>query len=349
MIIEQRFARPVRPFPWLLAVCGLVLAGCASDTNRPAAPSPEDFQAVMRELQRVSQCVSGVENRPDLALLRARTPGDQTAPNAPVYSDTSLPSDAEVNEIRKFQQGIIPCRPDFAAVQDAGTRARTQDIDLVWADQQALYADLANRALTWGQFNRATRGNADRLTGLLAAMGDPTNARADNRRPVTAQDEDRVNDSVRMRGLAIGNPDTPMPDSAAQSLADMDPLASPPPPTIPGVMPSAEPRTAAGSPVSRPPPAPRVSPPGRRTSGRFLIHLASYRDAANAEPGWQILLRQAGGALSSLTPTTRQVDVPGKGRYTRLFGGPFANRADASSTCNALQRRDMYCQVVPAT
>lgn len=75
-------------------------------------------------------------------------------------------------------------------------------------------------------------------------------------------------------------------------------------------------------------------------------HLASYRSEFNAERGWTVLERQFPTALAGLHPTYRTVDLPGKGRYIRLFATGFANDSAARQLCASVSASGAYCRVM---
>lgn len=47
--------------------------------------------------------------------------------------------------------------------------------------------------------------------------------------------------------------------------------------------------------------------------------------------------------LGGARPIVRQVDVPGKGMFYRLYAGPIASMEDARALCRALKARNVYC------
>jgi len=76
----------------------------------------------------------------------------------------------------------------------------------------------------------------------------------------------------------------------------------------------AEPLAAAAVAVAPPRALPVAAPPvGRR------VYLASYRSEPAARRGWASVQARWPEALAGLAPLTRSVDVPGRGRFVRLF------------------------------
>jgi tetratricopeptide (TPR) repeat protein len=86
--------------------------------------------------------------------------------------------------------------------------------------------------------------------------------------------------------------------------------------------------------------APAASMP---TSGSKSVHLASYRNEAQAERGWQILTSRY-SQLSSLQYGVTRANIPGKGTYYRLMATGLSDSA-ANSLCADLKRRGQFCEV----
>ncbi|MBW7852398.1 MAG: SPOR domain-containing protein, partial [Rhodospirillales bacterium] len=103
------------------------------------------------------------------------------------------------------------------------------------------------------------------------------------------------------------------------------PAAAPPPPAA---------VAAAASPVkaAAPPPA-----------GAFRAHLASFPARAAAEDEWKRVQKLAGDLVAGLAPTYEEVDVPGKGRFVRLYTGGFADKGQAKAFCDRLLPRKIKC------
>ncbi|NIY74649.1 tetratricopeptide repeat protein [Thalassospira sp. HF15] len=78
-------------------------------------------------------------------------------------------------------------------------------------------------------------------------------------------------------------------------------------------------------------------------TGSKSVHLASYRNEAQAERGWQILKGRY-GQLASLQHGVTRANIPGKGTYYRLMATGLSNSA-ASSLCADLKRRGQFCEV----
>lgn len=90
--------------------------------------------------------------------------------------------------------------------------------------------------------------------------------------------------------------------------------------------------------------APPESLPGASVAdGAAALHLASYKNPANAETGWKQLSSANADLLGAQRPIVRKVDLAGKGIFYRLHAGPVASMDDAKALCAALKARDVYC------
>lgn len=90
------------------------------------------------------------------------------------------------------------------------------------------------------------------------------------------------------------------------------------------------------------PPAPAMKPAG---SG-YGLHIASYKDPSNADPGWRILKKRYDAVLAPHEPMVRRVDLGSKGVFYRLLAGPIADRAAAAAQCRRLAESGQYCKVI---
>lgn len=87
----------------------------------------------------------------------------------------------------------------------------------------------------------------------------------------------------------------------------------------------------------------RLSPPPSEAAvptGAVAAHLASYRQRGRARVGWDLLSADEEG-LRDLKPRVRQVDIPGRGRFYRLYAVGAAARL--RSLCKSLVLRGKYC------
>lgn len=79
------------------------------------------------------------------------------------------------------------------------------------------------------------------------------------------------------------------------------------------------------------------------SSGGKSVHLASYRNQAQAERGWQVLTKRF-GQLASLQHGVTRADIPGKGTYYRLMATGLSD-SSAKSICAELKRSGQFCDV----
>jgi hypothetical protein len=188
----SRGAVPSAPvFPMMLAVV-LLLAGCAdgpqSETTttvsdgsgkgaaaaaaaQAAEMQPIEYQHILAELHRATDCVSAVESKRDFAPLRAKSPDPaQHEPYPKHLLDTSKATATEQRLITAFLTAIAPCQPEFGLMTVPAHRNITRMISDTWAQQQDLYKHLAGGLISWGVFNQSTRSNADKLSGVLMAL-----------------------------------------------------------------------------------------------------------------------------------------------------------------------------------
>lgn len=78
------------------------------------------------------------------------------------------------------------------------------------------------------------------------------------------------------------------------------------------------------------------------------VHIASYKSKATADLGWRVLTDHYSGLLYA-APEIREVDLPGKGHFYRLFAS--GDPALMQTLCASLKAHKLYCDphpVVPA-
>jgi len=88
--------------------------------------------------------------------------------------------------------------------------------------------------------------------------------------------------------------------------------------------------------------------PAARTSGGFVLHLASLKSDEQAKREWRRLRQAFPELLGALTLTLEPVDLGDRGLFQRILSGPFKDRAAAGQTCARLKAKQQYCQVVKA-
>ncbi|MEX2614519.1 MAG: SPOR domain-containing protein [Alphaproteobacteria bacterium] len=135
---------------------------------------------------------------------------------------------------------------------------------------------------------------------------------------------------------------TPVAPQAPASVAA--PLASAPPP-VEAVPPPAlvVPPVADVTPVPTAPAIPETKrPTGSPVPAAQGVHLASYRNLANARQGWAQLVHRNGDLLEGLQADIRRIEIDSRGIYYRLYAGPV-DSADAEALCEKLRTRGIFC------
>ncbi len=94
--------------------------------------------------------------------------------------------------------------------------------------------------------------------------------------------------------------------------------------------------------ISRSSLAARAAPaaPGVIVKDALMAHLASFTRRGRARTGWDLLALEIKG-LRGLNPRVRQVDIPGRGRYFRLYA--VGDAAKLRGLCKSLVRKNKYC------
>lgn len=87
---------------------------------------------------------------------------------------------------------------------------------------------------------------------------------------------------------------------------------------------------------------PRIAEPVRSGSGRYVVQIGAYSNAANAERAWQEAERRFG--LASEQPVTMTFDHNGR-LFHRVAVSGFASRADANRLCTSIRSRGGECFV----
>jgi hypothetical protein len=362
-----------------LAMGGLV--GCADEDKSSAVgtepPSPvalpaqaemgtpgaaEEYQRIVAELRRASECVTAIEASPEFAPLRAKAPDrSQSDPYPRALLDKSKATPAEQKLLAGLIERIASCQPRFGVLMVPMHQSLTRMIDLTWQRQGELYRHLEEGTISWGLFNQGVRSNADRLAGAVQAI-------SDTRPPMTAQMPAAGQMSPGPMSSGVGAPMVIRPGEMSAQAAPASPsgpLASPQvmgdpsksevtaiplPPPLP--VPSAPSLSALPPPPM--PSAPSAAPvPARQagdlqagvggSAGGWQIHLASYRSAKAADLGWEELRHAAPTALDSLSPSKATVTLKGRGEFVRLLAGPFEDRAAAEKVCALLSQSHLYC------
>ncbi len=96
-----------------------------------------------------------------------------------------------------------------------------------------------------------------------------------------------------------------------------------------------------------PTPAAPTEPPEPAAKAKgFVIHLASVRSPAAARDEWQRLVAELDLDPSIQEVLPERVEIPDKGVFYRVTGGPFATRGEAAAVCAPIAARDRYCAVL---
>ena len=87
---------------------------------------------------------------------------------------------------------------------------------------------------------------------------------------------------------------------------------------------------------------PSVAAPVRSGSGRYVVQIGAYSNAANAERAWQEAARRF--SLASEQPVTMTFDHNGR-LFHRVAISGFASRVDANAQCASIRSRGGECFV----
>lgn len=124
-----------------------------------------------------------------------------------------------------------------------------------------------------------------------------------------------------------------------QKSAEKEPVAVPPP-----ASPKTAPKAAAlppGPAAAVPPPAKKsASAPAVKRAGTRVVQVASFRRAQEAEALRQRLVKKGYAAY------IREVDLGAKGRWERVFVGPFASADEADRVAARLKAEEKLSALV---
>ena len=80
-------------------------------------------------------------------------------------------------------------------------------------------------------------------------------------------------------------------------------------------------------------------------TGKYGVHLASYRSEKGAKRGWKILKKKFSRELKELDFGTTEFDAgKGKGTFVRLMGLGFETKGAANKFCKRLKKKRQYCK-----
>jgi len=131
-------------------------------------------------------------------------------------------------------------------------------------------------------------------------------------------------------------------DHAAAATSAPPPQAITPPQ-------ASTPAAAPPGPVTTPAPmgarqAASVSTGGRAWRGAG-VRLGSFGSATTAEAGWRKFQASYPTLLKGLSPRIESVLIEGRGRFHRLYVGPFPSKADAKGLCGKIAEMGQTCDV----
>lgn len=208
-------------------------------------------------------------------------------------------------------------REASAPAEDAYSDVRTIEMQTKVARLQTENARLANRVLELQRENASLRKSGD-----AAAQAEELQKEASKTPPVTA--------------VALREPET-----APKTVVDN---------------PEAPEMAKSEVPVA---PAPRLTQPtftstdtvfeneaeNPASTRLYGVHLASYRQPAEAREGWRKLQRENPDELGLLEPRLESVEVPEKGFFLRLIGGGLSSQEKADALCANLKSKGLFCSV----
>jgi cell division septation protein DedD len=106
--------------------------------------------------------------------------------------------------------------------------------------------------------------------------------------------------------------------------------------------PQAKPAVTA---VEKPVAQPVVKTTAPLSAGTHYIQMASFRDRASAQQGYQNIMKKYGSDLTGLSVRYSPVMVEGKGEFVRVQMGALS-KEQASSLCTKLKEKGANCYVV---
>jgi cell division protein FtsN len=136
--------------------------------------------------------------------------------------------------------------------------------------------------------------------------------------------------------LTASNPPVP-----ALSAPLPPPAVTAPAPTPAPAKPQPTPQPVKPTPT----PAPAAAPPAAKAvaAGSWVVQLGAVHSEGEAKSEWS-RIKGAHPELSGLSPDIVQVDIPGKGLFWRVRGGPL-DEAQARVLCSTLSKQGQGCLV----
>lgn len=102
----------------------------------------------------------------------------------------------------------------------------------------------------------------------------------------------------------------------------------------------------AASTATAPAESAEAAPPSDGVSGRYAVHLESYRTEQAARTGWAQLKADYPALLDGTSLIVRRADLGERGVFYRVLAGAFDDPARARRLCNGFASRSHYCVVM---
>ena len=179
-------------------------------------------------------------------------------------------------------------------------------------------------------------------------------------RPAPEQLIDGSRPAVSIETVDADQTDAETADVPAEASPDITPRPAParpqdntPPPATQTAETQLEPaqaEPAQAEPVAETPPAattPAVSAgvAGVDVTGAWVVQIASFRTAADAEAAWLAFRTRYSDISTGLAPDVASAEIEGRGTYHRLRIAAFTTRDAANAFCATLQSRGQDCLV----
>ena len=94
-----------------------------------------------------------------------------------------------------------------------------------------------------------------------------------------------------------------------------------------------------------PPPAAATPTNVTRTTGGFLVQIASQKSEAEAQASFRAAQAKYANLIGSMSPIIKRADLGDKGVYYRAMVGPFQTSDEATKFCGNLRVAGGSCVV----
>jgi hypothetical protein len=108
---------------------------------------------------------------------------------------------------------------------------------------------------------------------------------------------------------------------------------------------AAPPSTVRSASAAAPPATPATPTNVARTSGGYLVQIASQKSEAEAQASYRDAQAKYGNLLGSMSPIIKRADLGDKGIYYRAMVGPFSTSDEAGRLCSNLRIAGGTCVV----